>query len=107
MSLLLNLQCNGIAKKIYFIYNFNQVDDEILLVLFNNERKSWQKIPIDYHKNFWNTNKLNNCTDTQTLQHINKKLKIIFKQRSKLVKENLNHFRFLPDHALLLFNGCS
>ena len=108
MSTLLTLPGNGTPKHIYFIYNFAQVENQVLIILYDDEYKCWLKIPVDYADGFKQVNTIGKYTDTKTFHQIHSELKIIFKQRKQLFRQKLLYnFKLLSEHAVLLCSGCS
>ncbi len=107
MSLVINQPFNKTARNIYFIYNFNQVYDQVLLVMYNNESNAWQKIPVDYSNGSWKTNILSDYTDYESFYYICDKLKIIFDQHKQTSEQAKYTFPLSPDHAVMILGGCS
>jgi len=108
MSLVIKPPLNGFSRNIYIIYNFKQVYDQILIVLYSDVMNNWQKVPVDYKDSSWNTDLLAAYTDDDTFSYISEKLNIIFEQHKLLFNINNSiHPILLADHVALIFNYCS
>ncbi len=108
MSVVLNQPCNAADKKIYFIYNFMQVNDRVLILMYDDACRRLKKIPVDYNNGFWQTSTLDKYTDAETFNYIDNKLKAIFKQHDQLLNfKTTPAATMLADHALMLLGGCS
>lgn len=108
MSLVLNLPGKGMPNNIYMIYNFSQIKDEILLVMYVDKCKSWKKISVGYNNGYWQTNTLIKYTDVKTFNEIQYRLKKIFNQHTHLNKhDGLHEAELLPEHAALFIGACS
>jgi hypothetical protein len=86
MSVVLKLPEKGTTKQVYLIYDFKQVSDSILLIMYVNELKRWKKFFIDYEDGAWKTDSLAPYTDNETLQRICDKLKFIFLEQTQISK---------------------
>jgi hypothetical protein len=81
MSVVLKLPDNGSSKRVYLIYDFKQVSDSILLIMYVDGLNRWKKFFINYEEGEWETDILIPYTDSQTLQQICDKLKFIFSEK--------------------------
>lgn len=107
MSLVYDMPSSGVLKKVRIVYNFKQVDDTVMLVLYSDKHKSQKKIFIDYINGFWQINKINRYTNAATFRQVSGELATIFQQHKLMHEENANAFNLLPDHALLMLTACS
>ena len=87
MSVVLKLPENGTTKQVYLIYDFKQVSDSILLIMYVDELKRWKKFFIDYEDGTWTTDSLASYTDSQTLQRILDKLEFIFSEQTRISEQ--------------------
>ena len=81
MSVVLKLPDNGNTKRIYLIYDFKQVNDSILLIMYVDELKRWKKFFIDYENGIWQTDVLATYMNNEALQQVCDKLKFIFSEQ--------------------------
>lgn len=107
MSLVYDMPCSGVLRKVRIVYNFKQVDDTVMLMLYSDKYKSPKNIFIDYRNGFWQTNKINRYTDAATFQQVSSELATIFQRHKQMHEENADAFNLLPDHALLMLSACS
>ena len=108
MSAVLKLPTNGNTKNIYLIYDFKQVDDTILMVMYVDTLNTWQKFFINYENGSWNTKPLNNYTDTETLDKINTKLKYISYEHDHINEHlNINLEEVMQQNAEFILGVCS
>ena len=100
MSVVLKLSDNDNPKRVYLIYDFKQVSDSILLIMYIDELKRWKKFFINYEDGEWKTDILASHTDSKTLQHICNKLKFIFSEKEHIQKhEDLDFDRTMQEDA--------
>ena len=78
MSTVLKLTTNGCINNICLIYNFKQVSDLILVIMYVEELHAWKKIFINYDNGTWDTSTLAHYTDNNAYQQICNKLKFVF-----------------------------
>jgi hypothetical protein len=86
MSVALKLSDNGNSKRAYLIYDFKQVSDSILLIMYVDELKRWKKFFINYEDGEWKTDTLASYANSETLQRICDKLKFIFSEKEHVTK---------------------
>ncbi len=98
---------DGNDKNIYVVYNFKQVADEIMLIMYVDAIKGWQKIAIEYDDGCWNTAMLNNYFSAESYKCINQKLSLIFRENKVLKQDDEKDFMLLLEHVFILFNCCS
>ena len=65
-------------QKIFIWYDFKQIRDAILLLLYTEKNKQYEKVFIYESSNCWQTDILKKYTDEKTYKAICKKLKYIF-----------------------------
>ena len=82
MSTIVHVPVGGDTKKIYFIYNFKQVNDFIVIVMFNDAIKQWQQFIIHYVVGRWETDVLSACTNDEAFKQICWKLESVFDEQS-------------------------
>ena len=82
MSAIVQVPVGGNNKKIYFIYNFQQVDDFIIVVMHDDTAKRWQQFVVHYVDGRWETDVLAACTDEETFRQICWKLGSIFDEQA-------------------------
>lgn len=106
MCAILNLPGKGHPNNVYLIYDFTQVNDAIMIVLYANKSGSWEKIFINYENGFWNTDMLLNFTDKKTYTKICSNLElIIYKPTDKHI--TLYADKMMNEHAAILLDACS
>ncbi len=84
MSVVLKLKDNNPAKRIYIIYDFKQVEDSIMLIMYLDGQESWKKFFINYKDGRWKTEILKPYTDEETYEQICNKLKYIFTEQEQI-----------------------
>ena len=87
MSIVLKMPYNGSSKRIYLIYDFKQVSDSILLIMYIDDLNRWKKFFINYEDGAWNTDILTSYTNGETLQQIRNKLKGDFQNKVHKLNE--------------------
>ncbi len=78
MSAILKLVTDNCVNNVCLIYNFKQVNDSILVIMYVEKLQAWGKIFLSYDNGAWNTPVLADYTDYETYQQICNKLKFIF-----------------------------
>ena len=63
MSDVLTTSVNASNKKIYFIYNFRQIDDFMIIVIASGQTKQLQQFVINYCDGRWETDVLSEAVD--------------------------------------------
>ena len=108
MSAVLRLPCDGKPNNIYFIYDFKEVDDSILMVMYVDKFNAWKKIFINYEDGAWNTDLLVYYTDNKTYRQICSKLKFIFLKRGSLRGHKALRFNeTMQKEAAFMLDACS
>jgi hypothetical protein len=108
MSAVLKLSNNGNTKSIYLIYDFKQVDDTILMVMYVDKIAAWKKFFINYENGSWNTKGLSSYTDATTLESINDKLKFISHELDNANEQpNVNLEQVMQENAEFILNVCT
>ena len=108
MSVVLKLPGNGNTKKIYLIYDFKQVSDSILLIMYADELKRWKKFFINYENDIWQTDILASYMDEATLEELRNKLKFIFSEWEHASEpEGLNLEQTMQQDAAFMLGVCS
>ena len=108
MSVTLKLSDNDNSKRVYLIYDFKQVSDSILLIMYIDELNRWEKFFINYEDGEWKTDTLTSYTDSKTLQHIRDKLKFIFFEKEHIQKqEDIDFDQTLQEDATFMLGVCS
>jgi hypothetical protein len=108
MSVVLKLPADGATKQVYLIYDFKQVSDSIMLIMYVDELSSWKKFFINYEDGVWKTDILAPYTDNETLQRICDKLKFIFTQQAHVSQpEGLNLEQTMQEEAAFILGVCS
>ena len=108
MSAVLKLSSNGDTKNVYLIYDFKQVDDIILMVMYVDEINAWKKFFINYENGSWNTKALTSYTDVSTLEKINDKLKFISHEHDRANEQaNINLEQVMNENAEFILGVCS
>jgi hypothetical protein len=108
MSAVLKLSENDNPKRAYLIYDFKQVSDSILLIMYIDELKRWKKFFINYEDNAWQTDILISYTDDKTLRQIRNKLEFIFSEKEHVTKyDDLNFDQTLQEDAIFMLGVCS
>ena len=105
MSAVVHVPAGGDTKKIYFIYNFKQVNDFIVIVMFNETVKQWQQFIIHYIDGKWETDVLSACTNDETFRQICWKLESVFdEQSSHKTQENISCNEIIVQDAEFLLD---
>ena len=105
MSAIVHMPGGGDTKKIYFIYNFQQVNDFIVIVMFNEAIKQWQQFIINYIDGKWETDVLSACTNDETFKKICWKLESVFNERSShSTEENISGNQIIIQDAEFLLD---
>ena len=105
MSAVVHVPAGGDTKKIYFIYNFKQVNDFIVIVMFNETVKQWQQFIIHYIDGKWETDVLSACTNDETFKQICWKLESVFdEQASHKTRENISCNEIIVQDAEFLLD---
>lgn len=108
MSVVLKLPDNDSANKVYLIYDFKQVSDSILLIMYVDELKRWKKFFINYEDGAWKTDILIPYTNSQTLQQICDKLKFIFSEKEHInTQDDLDFDKTMQEDATFMLGVCS
>ena len=107
MSAVLKLSTNGSTKNIFLIYDFKQVHDTILMVMYVDEIGAWKKFFINYENGSWNTNTLSGYTDAPTLEKINDKLKFVSHEHDHVEQSNVNLEQVMQENAEFILNVCT
>ena len=78
MSAVLRLPCNnGEPNNIFLIYDFKQVENFILMVMYVEKFNTWKKVFVNYVDNAWDTEDLVCYTNHKTYKQICTKLRLI------------------------------
>ncbi len=105
MSDILSTAVNASNKKIYFIYNFRQVDDFMIIVIACSETKKTQQFVINYSDGRWETDVLSEAVDDEVFKLICRKLETIFYERANPgSQENLSSLSDMNAEAEFLLN---
>ncbi len=108
MSIVLKLPGSGTTKQVYLIYDFKQVSDSIMLIMYVDEQQSWKKFFITYEDGAWNTDILKSYTDSETLQRICDKLQFIFSEQAHVSQpEGLNLEQTMQEEAEFILGVCT
>jgi hypothetical protein len=108
MSVVLKLPENGVTKQVYLIYDFKQVSDSILLIMYVDDLKCWKKFFINYEEGEWNTNILEAYTNNETLQRIRDKMQFIFSEKEHITEQaDLDFDQTLQEEAAFMLGICS
>ena len=78
MSAILKLIHNNFISNVCLIYNFKQVSDSILVIMYVDKLNAWKKMFISYNDGIWDTSVVADYTDNETYQQICNKLKFVF-----------------------------
>ena len=103
----LNLPCNGNPKIIYLIYNFKEVSDSVLLVMYVDKFNCWKKIFINYKDGTWNTDTLIAYADAMISKQIRSTIESIVRKSYADKPEVLYLKDVMHEHAALIFGTCS
>ena len=107
MSVVLKLPANGTTKQVYLIYDFKQVSDSIMLIMYVDELSCWKKFFINYENDIWKTDILAPYTDSETLQRICNKLEFIFSEQEHATQhEGLNLEQTMQEEATFILGVC-
>ena len=87
MSAVLKLTRDGWINNICLIYNFKEVNDLILVIMYSDKLQTMEKIFLIYENGAWNTAVIADYTDKETYQQICIKLKFIFMKHEYTDKE--------------------
>ncbi len=88
MSVVLKLPDNSLSKNVYLIYDFKQVKDSILLIMYVDEIESWKKFFIYFKNGIWETDVLASSTNDETYKQICNKLEFIFSEQEHMNDQN-------------------
>lgn len=91
MSAVIKLPNEGNAKNVYLIYDFKQVNDSILLLMYVEKLNCWKKIFVNNKDGVWDTSVLAPYTDDETFKQLCTKLEFIFSQQKHSDEENALH----------------
>lgn len=92
MSVVLKLKNDNNAKRVYLIYDFKQIKDSIMLIMYLDNRECWKKFFINYKDGEWKTEILKPYTDEETYKQICNKLKYIFTEQEHI--NDINNLDF-------------
>ena len=87
MSAVLKLTANGCINNICLIYDFKQVSDAILVIMYVDKLHTWEKIFISYEEGAWDTSVLAYYTDANAYRQICNKLKLVFMKHAHAGEE--------------------
>lgn len=108
MNVILNVSANGEHNNIYLTYNFSQVKDKIMVVLYDAENKHWEKIFLDYRYGFLEKNILRQYMNAESFNRFSKISNTLFNYGIQVNKNiKMNNLKLLDDHALLLIGACN
>ena len=103
MSAVLKLPRNNGSKNIYLIYDFKQVKDSILIVMYVDKLNSWKKIFINYENGAWDIDILAFYTDDVTCAQIRSKLNFILSRHQYSDEQKaLNLEQSMEDNAAFI-----
>ena len=92
MSAIMKLQDAKKPDKIFVCYDFKQVRDAVLVVMFDEKEKHYEKIFVYEGTEGWETDILKYYADKETYDTICKKLKFIFEERENVNDVDVNNF---------------
>jgi hypothetical protein len=78
MRTMMKLYPDTASKKIFIFYNFHQVRDAVLLLLFAEKTNRFEKIFVYANAGRWETDVLRYYVDGKTYETICKRLKSLF-----------------------------
>ena len=108
MSAVLRLPFNnGKPNNIFLIYDFKQIKDVILMVMYVDKLNSWQKVFVSYKDGAWNTHTLTRYMDAQTYKHVCNKLQLIFPTGLTANEKALDLEQTMQNEATLMLGLCS
>jgi hypothetical protein len=103
MSVALKLPGNGNSERVYLIYDFKQVSDSILLIMYVDKLKRWKKFFINFEDGEWKTDILASYANSETLQYICDKLRFIFSEKEHITNyDGLDFDKTLREEATFM-----
>jgi hypothetical protein len=95
---------NGKPNNIYLIYDFKQVKDVILMVMYVDKLRAWKKIFLNYRDDKWKTNILTCYMNAETYKQVCNKLQLISPTVITANEKALNLERTIQQEATFLLN---
>jgi len=68
---------NGMPNNIFLIYDFKQIKDLILMVMYVDKLKTWKKVFITYKDGEWKTRILTRYMNAKTYKQVCNKLRLV------------------------------
>ena len=100
----MKLHNTSIADKVFVCYDFKQIRDAVLVVMFIENQKRYEKIFIYEGTDGWETGILKYYADDETYNAICKKLKFIFKERENIEDFDSNIKAAIENNSSFLVN---
>jgi hypothetical protein len=98
---------NGTPINIYLIYDFKQIKDVILMVMYVDKLNTWKKIFVNYEDGVWRTRMLTHYIDTKMYKQVCNKLQLICPGDTASNEEALNLEQTMQQEAAFMLNVCS
>ncbi len=108
MSAVLKLPShNGKPCRIFLIYDFKQVKDLILMVMYVDKLNTWKKVFVIYENGKWRTSVFASYLDKKTYMQVCNKLRLISPIVRAPTKKALNLEQTMKQEAAFILNVCS
>jgi hypothetical protein len=108
MNISLNVLCEGAPVHITALYNFKQVNDVILLHIYNRQQTATEDLFIKYVDGAWLPEHFTGCLTVDAFRQINKELTKIYNLHTGSAASSQDDLKKkLADHLLMLSGFCS
>jgi len=105
MSAVLRLPYHkGSPNNIFLIYNFKQLKDLILMVMYVDKLNTWKKIFVKYKNGEWKTGVLARYMDAKTYRQVCNKLRLICSGDASSDEEMLDLENTMQQEAAFMLN---
>ena len=93
---------------IQVLYNFKEVKNAALLLIYLDDCKQCEKILLDNNDGIWQLDEPDNITKYERFSSLPDNVKEIINKPNDFVKHHIaNTPKLLESHAVLLFNLCN
>ncbi len=83
MSVIIKARGTGVLDNVFIFYDFKQVRDAVLVIMFAKQLGCWEKVLIYNTTNGWEADILKNYLEDDRYGLVSKKLKLIFNETEK------------------------
>jgi hypothetical protein len=108
MNISLNVLCEGEPVHVTALYNFKQVNDVILLHIYNQQQVASEDLFVKYVDGAWLPEHFTSYLTVEAFRQINKELTKIYNLHTGSVAPSQNDLKKkLADHLFMLSGFCS